>query len=278
MIIEYTKNQNQKYNYAVVFDMDETLGHFTQLYVFWNLIKSYLDDYCLHERYFFAIIDMFSDFLRPNIIKLLNNIKRKKKRGICNYVMIYTNNNGPKYWAELIKAYFHYRIDYELFDKIIGAFKIDGNVVEICRTSHGKSHRDFINCTKLPKNTKICFLDDQTHKEMEHENVLYINIEPYTHNEEFDVMAEKFYKKFKSLFIEKNPDNTLDKFVKYIKKYTQHYNLKYINKSKIIKNIDYILGNEIIKKMDEFFKSKPRKSTRKKKKTVSSNRFTKRNA
>ena len=32
-----------KYKTVVVFDLDETLGHFTQLYIFWSLLNIYLD-------------------------------------------------------------------------------------------------------------------------------------------------------------------------------------------------------------------------------------------
>lgn len=251
-------NDDSKPNYVIVFDMDETLGHFSQLYTFWNLVKAYLNDYCLHYKYFFRLLDLFPGFLRPNIIKILNIIKKKKQRKICNYVMIYTNNNGPSYWAELIKEYFHYRLKYLLFDRIIGAFKIDGKQIEICRTSYSKSLKDLINCTKLPSNTQICFLDDQFHPEMQNENVLYINIKPYVYHERFEVLAEKFYNKNKKLF----SDKSSKQFIEYIKKYTKNYKLTYINKTQIEKNIDYLLTGQIIKKIDRFFKSKPKNVTK----------------
>ena len=40
--------------------------------------------------------------------------------------MIYTNNQGPKEWTQMIKHYIETRLEYNLFDKIIGAFKIKG--------------------------------------------------------------------------------------------------------------------------------------------------------
>jgi hypothetical protein len=251
--------------YVMVFDLDETLGHFSQLYIFWNLIKSYLNNCELDDLYFFKLLDKFPDFLRPNIIKLLINIKKKKQKGICNNVMIFTNNNGPKYWAELIKDYFNYKIKYKLFDKIIGAFKIDNQQIELCRTSHGKSHRDFINCTKLPENTQICFLDDQKHDSMENPNVLYIKIEPYLYNEDFSIMAEKFYKYNTTLFLNNNKNNTRKNFLEYIDKYTKNYQLNNLNKNRLQKNIHYLLGNHIIREIDKFFKTKPRNYTKKNK-------------
>lgn len=263
MLLESSNIVNQ--NYVIVFDLDETLGHFSQLYIFWNLLNSYLNDCNIEKIHFFKLLDLFPDFLRPNILKLLKNVKRKKQKNICNYVMIYTNNNGPKHWAELIKEYFHHKLKYNLFDKIIGAFKVNGEIIEVCRTSNGKSFSDFLNCTKLPENTQICFLDDQHHENMEHENVVYINIKPYTHNESFIKMAEKFYNNNKDIFNKKNI-NSVSFFINYIKKYTNNYNLKYIKKSKIEKNIDYILGSQIIKEVDKFFKTKPHRYTKKYKK------------
>ena len=95
-------------NYAIVFDMDETLGSFGQLHRFWYLLTVYLDNEDLDKKYFFNLLDLFPLFLRPNIFSLLIKIKKKKIAKICNYVMIYTNNTGQNSWANIIKSYFHY--------------------------------------------------------------------------------------------------------------------------------------------------------------------------
>lgn len=237
-------------NYAIVFDLDETIGHFSQLYNFWNLLSIYLNKE-LEQRYFNNLIDLFPLFLRPNILSLMKNIKDKKKKNICNYVMIYTNNTGPYYWGELIKNYFDYKLKYKLFDKIIRAFKIDGKQIEVCRTSHEKSYKDFINCTKLPKNTKVCFLDDVYHEEMVNDNVLYINIEPYHHNENYNVMCERFYKKNKNLFY-----TNLRDYINFININTSNHNLNALNKPIRQVNIEYLFTNHIINEINKFFKTK----------------------
>ena len=64
-------------NYAIVFDLDETIGHFSQLYNFWNLLSIYLNKE-LEQKYFNNLIDLFPLFLRPNILSLMKNIKDKK--------------------------------------------------------------------------------------------------------------------------------------------------------------------------------------------------------
>ncbi len=242
---------DNKQHYAIVFDMDETLGSFSQLYIFWNLTKLFLKEEDLPDKYFFSILDLFPHFFRPQLLRLLKNIKNKKKLGICNYVMIYTNNNGPNEWANIIKNYLHYKLHYNLFDKIIRAFKIDGQKIEICRTSHGKSYKDFINCTQLPSNTKVCFLDDVYHEEMINDNVLYINLKPYHHNEEYKTMCEKFYKKNKKLF-----GRSLREYQDFIKLNTNNHNLNALNKSRPQKNIEYLFTNHIIFQINKFFKSR----------------------
>ena len=79
----------------------------------------------------------------------IENFLDKKLKGECDKVMIYTNNTGHKSWSNLIKEYFHKVLEYELFDQIIGAFKVNGKQIELCRTSHGKSVSDLINMHNL---------------------------------------------------------------------------------------------------------------------------------
>ena len=93
--------------YIIVFDFDETLGCFGQLGYFWYYTKKYLKTPDLDHIIFFKLLDSFEKFLRPNIIKLLNNIKNKKKKGVCDYVIIYTNN-FIREWSIIIE-YFHYK-------------------------------------------------------------------------------------------------------------------------------------------------------------------------
>merc|ERR1712118_277568 len=107
--------------------------------------------------------EIFPEFIRPNILKILSYLKSKKRKGECNKIIIYTNNQGPKSWAENIKKYFEKKLDYKLFDQVIAAYKVNGKVIEKKRTSHNKSISDLLRCSNLPQTTKICFLDDIYH-------------------------------------------------------------------------------------------------------------------
>tara|TARA_B100000900_G_scaffold61011_1_gene46445 strand:- start:1634 stop:2422 length:789 start_codon:yes stop_codon:yes gene_type:complete len=255
-------------NMAVVFDMDETLGSFQQLYKFWVLTCSFLNKNDLADIYFFTIVDNFPLFLRPDFNKILKSLKKLKLNNICSNVMIYTNNNGPNEWANIIKRYLNHIVKYELFDNIIRAFKINGKQIEICRTSYGKSYKDFISCTKLPTNTKVCFIDDIYHEEMIHDNVFYINIEPYHHNEDYMKLCEFFYRRHHTLFF----GLSLEKYKKYIFNNTYNHNLNHLNKSSLQKNIEYLLTGEILKMINEFFKDSTSKKTCKNKTYISKNK------
>ena len=250
----------------VVFDLDETLGYFTEFGIFWDCIVDYLkiknkDDNKLTQEDFNEILDLFPEFLRPNIINILIFLKEQKKRNCCHKMMIYTNNNGPQEWAHKIIKYFENKINFKLIDQVIAAFKINGQTVEICRTTHKKTRKDFIRCTKIPSNAEICFLDDTFYPEMANDHIYYINVKPYYYDLEFDYMI----KKFKESQIGKkiiNNDNNFDKeFREKLKLY------KYDNIIKDIKEyeIDKVLGKHIITHLQEFFyKSKKHKTARNK--------------
>ena len=179
----------------VVFDLDETLGYFTQYGIFWDSLAEYLkkkNKAGLTQTDFDAILDLFPEFLRPNIINILTYLKGKKKSNCCHKMMIYTNNTGPREWARHIVSYFEKKINFKLIDQLIAAFKINGKRVEICRTTQSKTHKDLVKCTKIPIDAEICFIDDYFYPEMANDNIYYINIKPYYYDLKFEYMIKKF--------------------------------------------------------------------------------------
>ena len=56
--------------YIVVFDMDETLGHFEQLNIFWQGLQNYYNNKLI-DIDLYKLIDVFYQFLRPNIFDIL---------------------------------------------------------------------------------------------------------------------------------------------------------------------------------------------------------------
>ena len=177
---------------VVVFDLDETLGSFAQLSVLKDVVE-YCEDHKLTQNEFNVLLDRNPEFLRPGIIEILKYIVKQREAGKCDGIMIYTNNQGPKEWAEAISRYFTYKVGSKVFDQIIAAFKVNGRKVEMGRTSHDKSFDDFIHCTKLPRNTQVCFIDDVEHPQMEHRNVYYINVKPYDNRVPISIGLKQYY-------------------------------------------------------------------------------------
>jgi hypothetical protein len=140
------------------------------------------------------LLDLYPEFLRYGILSILEFIYNKKTRGICDKVYIYTNNQCSSEWCKLIANYFNYKLNThgELFDKIICAFKINNKIVQFGRTTHNKTYNDFINCTLLPKKTRICFVDNSYFYEMKNDRVYYIQPLSYIHNLSTESIIKRF--------------------------------------------------------------------------------------
>ena len=145
--------------------------------------------------------------------------------------------------------YFEDKINYKLFDQIIAAFKINGKQIEMCRTTHDKTHKDLIRCTKIPDNAEICYLDDVYYPEMSHKNVYYINIKPYIYDLEFDILIDRFIKSPLRTSLIKDID--IDNFKAQMMK-----NIKLFN----FETLDKILSKQILSHLHDFF-NKPTKTS-----------------
>lgn len=249
----------------VVFDLDETLGQFVEIGMFWDALKYILDIKEESKNDFFKVMDTFPEFLRPKIIDILEHLANMKKRKLCDSVMLYTNNQGPKSWARLITSYFDKKINTKLFDHIIAAFKVRGKIVELCRTGHDKKYDDLIRCARVPPDTQICFLDDQHHPLMENDNVYYINVKPFSYSLPYAVMAERYYDNH-------NVDMRKDMFISAVKKYMNQYNYKVVNKGDDEKAVDIVISKQIIMHLNQFF---DKKMINKHRKTIRKHRYKK---
>jgi hypothetical protein len=241
-------------NKVVVFDVDETLGYFIELGIFWEAltlcIKEYTPNSILGQYEFSQILDLYPEFIRPNILSILNYLKHKKIKGECNAVMIYTNNQGPKEWVIHIKEYFENKLKYKLFDQIIAAFKVNGRQIEMCRTTHEKTFSDLNKCRKMPLYTQICFLDDLYHPKMVNDNIYYIKVKPYVH----DISIETMLNRFISSSIGKTLiQNNYAKFIQDMNTHISKY--AYVHTNKVMKEyeIDKIITKKTMVHLQLFF-------------------------
>ena len=234
----------------VIFDLDETLGYYTEFGMFWDSIKEYLklikSTIILNQHDFNKMLDLYPEFNRQNIIKILNYLKHKKKTNECDKIMIYTNNQGANDWAQMLISYFEAKINYKLFDQIICAFKVQGKQVEKNRTTHLKTYTDLVKCTKIPHDAQICFLDDVYYPGMTRDNVYYINLKPYIYDLKFDVMITRF---INSNIIPSLPTSCRGNLIDSMRKYAYTY----VGKSEKDHTIDKIISKKVLQHLHIFF-------------------------
>ena len=238
----------------VVFDLDETLGYFVEFGIFYDCLNRYLNQtkqINLTQTIFNEVLDLYPEFLRPNIIEILMYLKDKKETNYCDRLMIYTNNQGSTSWSQQIKNYFETKINFSLFDQIIAAFKINGKRVELCRTTHDKSYNDLIRCTKLPLNAEICFIDDNYFPGMMNKNVYYINLKPYI----YDLPLQEITQRFVNSNVGKNLllHNKLNDFKHFINEEFGLYNYVINEKQQEEYDIDEIIRKQILIHLNNFF-------------------------
>jgi hypothetical protein len=240
-------------NKVVVFDLDETLGYFSEFGMLWDSIMEFIKIYHIqhtNERQLFnKTLDLYPEFLRPHIFTILDYLKDKKLKSFCNKVIIYTNNQGPRKWALQIRQYFEDKLNYPLFDQIIAAFKINGKLIEPSRTSHDKTHRDLLKCSKIPETSHICFLDDVFHLGMHHPNIHYIHLTPYKHDITFQQMIQRFVKMNPLLLspIQLNFLNT------YLWSMLKKYKFNYVEKTHQMQKKDEEISLDILNHFRFFF-------------------------
>lgn len=272
-------------NKVIVFDMDETLGYFVELGIFWDALQHFYKKHKLivydahagagaieeaksiniqglkSKDHFCKVLDLFPEFIRPDMNKMLEYILSKKNDNHCDKVIIYTNNQGPKNWANMISAYFEYHLQKPVFDKVIGAFKVKGKHIELDRTTHDKTVDDLKRCAKLYEKTDICFLDDQYHPHMKNENVYYINVKPYVYQLKYADMAERYYNAFniRDLFIKSD-------FIHEITAFMNEFKYTVTNKTPREYSVDKFISQRMMYHLKCFFNEAkhPRNKTIKK--------------
>jgi len=197
----FTLGYNKSYQKIIAFDLDETLGSFSELYILWKGLNIYLPN-CVNDMtaVFRELIMIYPEFLRPGILHILQFLYNKKTSGECSHVCIYTNNQCIDGWVDLILQYFNNTVsigsgaDIVLFDKAITAYhplsKRDG------RTTHQKTYSDLIRCTMISKSSEICFIDNLLHKDMLHDRVYYIQPKSYIHSLSTDEIIDRFMTKW----------------------------------------------------------------------------------
>ena len=175
-----------------VFDLDETLGSFGEMYEIWKQNQQQSSSEASSIDFLVKLLTIFPEFLRSGIVSILQFLYQKKKAGLFGHLYIYTNNQCGRKWTEnLVHAIEQVAHTPYLFDHIICAFKINNVVIESRRTSHWKTWSDFVRCTLLPTTAHICFIDDTYFPYMKRDRVFYLQPRPYEHSLSMDEIHKR---------------------------------------------------------------------------------------
>ena len=173
--------------FAFVFDLDKTIGFFTQFAIFMEGIESIIGRK-LKKKEFFKLLDLYPEYFRPTIFEIFEYLRKLKKENKGKVkILIYTNNMGPKSWVYDIADYIEYKIKGKIFDKIIPAWKVDKLIYSNCRTTHDKTYKDVIKCGNIDKDATIFFFEDTRYPNMLRENINYFYLYPY----KYELVIEK---------------------------------------------------------------------------------------
>jgi hypothetical protein len=265
---------------VIAFDLDETLGSFSDLETLWSAIQSFYPNNQINID-FNHLLDLYPEFLRYGILQILEYLYQKKKKGICDKVYIYTNNQCSPEWCKMIAKYFDYKLeittsdvktkllvrsdseysinteniiktDTIFFDKIICAFKVNNKIIEMGRTTHNKTYNDFIKCTILSKKTILCFVDNTYFNEMNNDNVYYIQPKSYIHH----LSTETILDRFLGSDLCKNSLSDTEHYLFSDYLYMQFFKKGFFNNVRISKKIlemDILVAQKMMYHIKEFF-------------------------
>ena len=203
----------RNYTKTVVFDLDETIGHFKQFYCLYQIISKYAEK-PVSQLSFNAILDLYPEFFRVGIFSIFEMLYRKKRQKTVGGIYIYTNNKCDGDWVKRIVSYIESKIcaGESLFDDLILAFKIRDQIVEPRRTMETKAYSDFVRCIMFPEeDVEVCFIDNTEYTRMSENKVYYILPSPYYHSlKNAEIMRRFFHLPFLS-FADKKRVETIYK-------------------------------------------------------------------
>ena len=241
---------------VIIFDMDETLGYFYEFSIMLDAIEKYYNKKLTFNQ-MCCVLDLYPEYFRPSIFTILKYLSNLKEKKIIRKLFIYTNNQGGRKWTTFIKKYIEQKINYPIFDQVIQAFKINGVQIEKSRTTHQKSHKDFIKCTKISDKSKICFIDDQEHPKMEHDNVYIININPYKYCLNQKIMINRFIRyTISDTIFDKIIKQNIEIFKHHVKNtFNNIYKYQYIEKLDKEYIVDKVVSKRLVFLLHDFIEN-----------------------
>lgn len=241
----------------VVFDLDETIGHFYKISTLYNTIWEYSGKQINLHR----LLELYPEVFRPGMFKLFEYLKQEKIRNKQIKVVIFTNNMGPKSWTNSIKSFIENKIKYKLFDNVITGWKVNGRVNEPKRSSYMKLLSDFKKITGCSNRDKIIFLDDQYHDYMDKKKVTYLHLKPYRKNISNKILLNRFLRSNNNKIVK------LEDWEEFISLYNIHYGEDKEEDSDLYHMHDgNVTSSQIFPAVKKFIEDNGEKTLKKKKK------------
>ena len=189
-------------------------------------------------------------------MQILKIIKQHKKTSRDIYLVIYTNNIGPKSWTIQIKTFLEDQVQEPgLFDYIIGGYiDMNNQRTELCRTTMAKLPADIRRCIGSPQDAKYIFFDDQHHPEMIHPDITYIKSKPYRYEYTHREMIKQFLQTGLANFLlqhYKNPQPFPERFARELSK--SKYYPKPITQNEL--DVDVIITKQMLHYIEDFLDS-----------------------
>lgn len=268
------KTKNNEGTKIFVFDLDETIGSFSELYILFKCIEYIKTDLKLtifenDKELLFALLDLFPEFFRYGISVIFQYLHEKKKITNEIFVYIYTNNICiPISWTTIIVKYMEEKFGVDnLFDNIIRAFKIGNQIVEYNRTTASKTYKDLIRCVHIPINTELCFIDNIEYTKMKHRHVYYIQPKPYYHYVNRSGIIDRFIKSQPGILMQSLLQDNLENMVLNYYQKNDYILHEYVKTTEELET-DIIITKKIMYHIKHFFYMKIRKINTRKKRTV----------
>ena len=110
----------EKYSKVIVLDLDETLGDFSEMIILWKIVQSQTT---MTQHDFDSLMEIFPEFFRIGIFTILEYLYKKRQKGHCSCIYLYTNNRYSPEFPNLIAQYISYKLrlpdDDTFFNKTI---------------------------------------------------------------------------------------------------------------------------------------------------------------
>tara|TARA_Y100000748_G_scaffold214950_1_gene180270 strand:- start:5173 stop:5826 length:654 start_codon:yes stop_codon:yes gene_type:complete len=157
-------------NKCVVFDLDETIGYFAQLY---KISKIFENNYKLvfEKHHIISLYKEFYNIFRPGIFTLLAYVQYLKEKYNIQTIL-YTNTIMDNIWVDAFSLYAYEMVKLQ-FDTII-------YLNSKCRSTIKKNLPDLYKCNpSLNHMSSIMIIDNKEHKHLKYKNIEYILVKNY---------------------------------------------------------------------------------------------------